>query len=214
MNSITGKASKKKLKILVITALCIAAVSLLLYIINFRNDIDDGKLYYLTHQFFGGKYSGYQLQDFLLYGLSYPIELGVSFINTILEILWIGLPIFVIVSLLKMPKSEIIISDGLITGNESNGRGVNIPLDMVSSVRTGAFDSVIVTTGSKKYKFWLLDDKDKIVSYISKQIGKKTASTTNAVSVPDDLKKYKELLDTGVITQEEFDAKKKQLLGL
>ena len=28
------------------------------------------------------------------------------------------------------------------------------------------------------------------------------------------LKKYKELLDTGVITQEEFDAKKKQILGL
>ena len=30
----------------------------------------------------------------------------------------------------------------------------------------------------------------------------------------DDLKKYKELLDSGIITQEEFDAKKKQLLGL
>ena len=30
----------------------------------------------------------------------------------------------------------------------------------------------------------------------------------------DELKKYKELLDSGVISQEEFDAKKKQLLGL
>ncbi len=30
----------------------------------------------------------------------------------------------------------------------------------------------------------------------------------------DELKKYKELLDSGIITQEEFDAKKKQLLGL
>ena len=30
----------------------------------------------------------------------------------------------------------------------------------------------------------------------------------------DELKKYKELLDGGVISQEEFDAKKKQLLGL
>lgn len=29
-----------------------------------------------------------------------------------------------------------------------------------------------------------------------------------------ELKQYKELLDSGVITQEEFDAKKKQLLGL
>ncbi|MCH5184575.1 MAG: SHOCT domain-containing protein [Oscillospiraceae bacterium] len=30
----------------------------------------------------------------------------------------------------------------------------------------------------------------------------------------DELKKYKELPDGGIITQEEFDAKKKQLSGL
>ena len=34
------------------------------------------------------------------------------------------------------------------------------------------------------------------------------------ISQADELKKFKELLDNGVITQEEFDAKKKQLLGL
>lgn len=33
-------------------------------------------------------------------------------------------------------------------------------------------------------------------------------------SVADEIKKYKELLDIGAITQEEFDGKKKQLLGL
>ena len=33
-------------------------------------------------------------------------------------------------------------------------------------------------------------------------------------SSADELKKYKELLDSGIITQEEFDAKKAQLLGL
>lgn len=40
--------------------------------------------------------------------------------------------------------------------------------------------------------------------------------TVNAapVSNAEELKKFKELLDLGVITQEEFDAKKKQLLGL
>ena len=30
----------------------------------------------------------------------------------------------------------------------------------------------------------------------------------------DEIVKYKELLDKGIITQEEYDAKKKQLLGL
>mgnify|MGYP003461922292 FL=1 len=34
------------------------------------------------------------------------------------------------------------------------------------------------------------------------------------ISAADELKKFKELLDMGAITQEEFDAKKKQLLGL
>lgn len=40
------------------------------------------------------------------------------------------------------------------------------------------------------------------------------ASATNTISAADELKKFKELLDMGAITQEEFDAKKKQLLGL
>ena len=34
------------------------------------------------------------------------------------------------------------------------------------------------------------------------------------VSAADEITKFKQLLDTGIITQEEFDAKKKQLLGL
>ncbi len=66
------------------------------------------------------------------------------------------------------------------------------------------------------------DDKiEELLSQINNIIAqnknaKKTAtvSTTIQVSPADELKKFKELLDAGVITQEEFDAKKKQLLGL
>lgn len=44
---------------------------------------------------------------------------------------------------------------------------------------------------------------------------KPTATTVIQSSTPaDDIKKYKELLDMGAITEEEFAAKKKQLLGL
>ena len=39
-------------------------------------------------------------------------------------------------------------------------------------------------------------------------------SNITQTSNTEELKKYKELLDSGIITQEEFDAKKKQLLGL
>ena len=40
------------------------------------------------------------------------------------------------------------------------------------------------------------------------------AQAAPASSPMDELKKLKELLDMGIVTQEEFDAKKKQLLGL
>ncbi|MDE6232586.1 MAG: SHOCT domain-containing protein, partial [Lachnospiraceae bacterium] len=38
-------------------------------------------------------------------------------------------------------------------------------------------------------------------------------STTPNNNIVDELTKYKELLDSGIISQDEFDAKKKQLLG-
>ena len=45
---------------------------------------------------------------------------------------------------------------------------------------------------------------------------KERANNSNSLNISpaDELKKFKELLDMGAITQEEFDAKKKQLLGL
>lgn len=44
-----------------------------------------------------------------------------------------------------------------------------------------------------------------------KKIEKENAN--NNMSVADEIRKFKELLDMGAITQEEFDAKKKELLG-
>lgn len=42
----------------------------------------------------------------------------------------------------------------------------------------------------------------------------KEISSGAVISPADEIKKFKELLDIGAISQEEFDAKKKQLLGL
>lgn len=41
-----------------------------------------------------------------------------------------------------------------------------------------------------------------------------TSTTTQTVSAADEIAKFKQLADQGIITQEEFEAKKKQLLGL
>lgn len=51
---------------------------------------------------------------------------------------------------------------------------------------------------------------------ITEEEAKNATANQNAPasSAMDELKKLKELLDMGIVTQEEFDAKKKQLLGL
>lgn len=59
----------------------------------------------------------------------------------------------------------------------------------------------------------------KINEYIQAQINRPTAvvvesASTQAANPVDELRKYKQLLDDGIITQTEFDTKKKQLLGL
>lgn len=61
------------------------------------------------------------------------------------------------------------------------------------------------------------DTMRKIYEYIDEKVREAKKGNTQAVgtlSTADELKKFKELLDSGIITQEEFDAKKKQLLGL
>lgn len=66
------------------------------------------------------------------------------------------------------------------------------------------------------------EEMEKVVAYIRERVEACKEAKNNpviaapvaAVSVADELKKFKDLLDMGAITQEEFDAKKKQLLGL
>ena len=47
-----------------------------------------------------------------------------------------------------------------------------------------------------------------------KKISNPTTTVIQNTSAAEEIKQFKELLDNGVITQEEFDAKKKELLGL
>ena len=55
-----------------------------------------------------------------------------------------------------------------------------------------------------------------IKNFVEEKLAKNDDSTNifNPLSSADEIKKYKELLDSGVITQEEFDSKKKQLLSI
>ena len=65
----------------------------------------------------------------------------------------------------------------------------------------------ISRTGNYRY-FILTEEKKK------PKPKKASAPKSEAVDVKSELKKYKEMLDEGLIEQEDYDAKKKELLGL
>lgn len=118
---------------------------------------------------------------------------------------------------------ELTVTDKRIFGKVAWGKRVDLPVDSVSATETIRFlKGVSVSTSSGRISFRVLKNADAIYQVISnllidrQQEKSKPAPIAEAPKSDeaDQLKKYKELLDTGVITQEEFDAKKKQLLGL
>ena len=119
-------------------------------------------------------------------------------------------------------KSELTITDKRAYGKAAFGQRVDLPLDSISSIKTGIFKSLTVSTSSSQLTFAGILNLDEFHSILSKLIverqNKPVATTTIKQEISqsnaDELKKYKDLLDSGVISQEEFDAKKKQLLGL
>jgi len=77
------------------------------------------------------------------------------------------------------------------------------------------YGSVLVTTSSGKYVFKYLSKPNDFRKMLMNQIDNYTsAGPAAAASEADEIVKYKTLLDQGVITQGEFDTKKRQLLGI
>ena len=69
----------------------------------------------------------------------------------------------------------------------------------------------------EQYREFSRQAKDKVLFagiQVKQRVDQIKNSTGTVFSSADELKKFKELLDSGIISQEEFDAKKKQLLNL
>lgn len=117
-------------------------------------------------------------------------------------------------------KSELIVTDKRVYGKTLFGKRVDLPIGSVSAVAIAPlFSGVSVSTSSGRISFYGLPEYNEIFKAISGLIvereNRATGTNQNVYQgTADDLKKYKDLLDGGVISQEEFDAKKKQLLGL
>lgn len=119
-------------------------------------------------------------------------------------------------------KTSITVTNKRVFGCAMFGKRVDLPNDSISAVGTSALDGIDVATSSGTIKFKCISNKNEIHKCISQILIERqhqpVTATTIKQEIPqsnaDELKKYKELLDSGVISQEEFDAKKKQILGL
>ena len=118
---------------------------------------------------------------------------------------------------------EITVTDKRVYGKAAFNRRVDLPIHAISAVGSAPFSTIHVSTSSGVIKFRMMEDRDNVFSTITKLLNKQSATVVNSsVNEPlstssnaaDNIAKYKKLLDDGAITQEEFDAKKKQLLGL
>ena len=128
------------------------------------------------------------------------------------------LAIFVGITIYALSSCKMVVTDKRVYGKATFGKQVDLPLDMISAASTGFFKSVGVSTASGRISFWLLENQNEIYSSITSLLLDRQQKATNvgvkSENGADEIKKYKELLDAGIITQEEFDAMKKQILGI
>lgn len=111
--------------------------------------------------------------------------------------------------------------NGLVTNTEKS-----IPLDSVSSINLkakGVFASLeVIATGNSIFidnvPVAIAKEVKEVIEHLKLEEKKQESyleeSKTASFEPIDELRKYKQLLDEGILTQEEFDAKKKQLLSI
>ena len=140
-------------------------------------------------------------------------------------VFWAGILLFIISSSVYSTSRtaelyyELVVTDNRVYGKIFKNR-VDLPLDSITSTSYVGFDGISIFTPSGKIIFRWLKNRDAVYNEISKLIRERqetknaTVITQKSNSNADELKKYKDLLDSGAITQEEFDLKKEQLLGL
>lgn len=116
-------------------------------------------------------------------------------------------------------RTSLVVTDKRVYGCTASKERVDLPLDSISSVSTGWPSRIVISTASGSISFSLMANKDDLHECISKLLMQRESKSAQVIienksSNANELKEYKELLDSGVISQEEFDAKKKQLLNL
>lgn len=126
-----------------------------------------------------------------------------------------GVFIFSLLTYLYARKMHIVVSNKRVYGESVFGRKVDLPIDSISAIGKKWFNGIGVATSAGKIVFFGFKNRDEIYETVSNLLVKRQSSNqamNTSQSSADELSKYKKLLDDGVISQEEFNEKKKQLL--
>ena len=221
----------KLIKIFLIIGIIASVVIFILLNTSLVNIYNGDKEDYITHSDRGYCYNSFN-PDKLCYSCKNIQNSPSVIIHLIKE-----LPLTLLLSLIPIPSMaligafiffmfrsyELTVTDKRIYGKVAFGKRVDLPVDSVSATSTKQLmKGVAVSTASGKISFLAIKNANEVYSVINNllidrqhQKPNNTYSTETPVKNDiEDLKKLKELLDMGIISQEEFDAKKKQLLNL
>lgn len=96
----------------------------------------------------------------------------------------------------------------------------SFPLENISSIEAGknlmGNTITFYASGNKASMKWInFGNVKEFMDYVRNNMGKKShvSSETKTESIPDQIKKLSELKDQGILTEEEFNSKKKELLA-
>ena len=135
---------------------------------------------------------------------------------SIISYLLVLIALILTFDIIRKQKRKLTIAEGFLICEYNKKKIKEIMIKDVISVECSK-KSLYLSGNGIRFKVYLISNADELKKLIiekktelSKNNSEKPGFTTNA----DEIKKFKDLLDSGIITQEEFDVKKQQLLGI
>lgn len=174
-----------------------------------------------------GDYANYLLQHY--YSLDTIYEpFGEFFINEFFSfecffgyMIMLGVVVLVVGIIMKYTteKCEITVTNEAVIGFRPYRPKVSIPLNQITAINRSAFKGISISSIGNITNFYCFENREEIIKAISYLLANAQPSHSYSAAEEnngdaDRLKQLKKLLDAGVLTQEEFEFKKKEILGL
>ena len=147
----------------------------------------------------------------IIFGISLLKYVGLSAMLNIATIVGV-------ISIILTLNAGITVTDKRVFGKAHSAffwKRCDLPIDSISSVSLTMGKSISVSTSSGIIKFGFILNADEIYSEINALLINRQQNSQQKpeISKADEILKYKELLNAGVITEEQFEEKKNELLN-